>query len=302
MSRPMAVGSSSGPARAPRTWPERLVPAPGEVLELACRGCGQAWRIHRDLAGFRLRCDCRAWIQVPPAPPDRRPRPVGSPPVLRWREDPPPRKPPAREVAGLRRRSARPVLQLAAPLLALAAPAVGFTLWDGSAVHRPLLSLCAGLVALAGGALSSRGLRSQGLGRLGGYAEAVLVAFAAAALALAWGGLLGDAAQAALPWQAVLREEQGYGLALLLGVLCPAVFEELAFRGLLQGRASAWLGRRGGALLTALAFGFFHGAGPWIPLQILLGLHLCSLRARQRSLLPGMLEHLLFAALLVLLA
>jgi membrane protease YdiL (CAAX protease family) len=52
----------------PRTWPTDRVLADDECVGLACAGCGQPWRVLASVGGFRLRCACGAWLEVP-APP-----------------------------------------------------------------------------------------------------------------------------------------------------------------------------------------------------------------------------------------
>lgn len=302
----MSESASTSSTLAPRTWPAHAAPRPSERIELACERCGAPWWIHVDLAGYALRCACGAWVRVPPDPrkPASMPCVRAVPPVL------PPSAPaveivrPGRAPKPVRvgKPRSRASFQLAALSLALVAPsaALAFGADAGQrALFQPLAALFAGLVVLATGLFSERhtaaGLRAAAP-RF--FAEALAFAFAATALALGWNHLVGGAA----PWQGALQEHVGYGGALLLGALCPAVFEELAYRGLLQGRASARFGRRAGAILAAVTFALASGPIAQAPIALLLGLHLGSLRARGRSLFPCMLEHGLFAGMLVLLA
>ena len=89
------------------------------------------------------------------------------------------------------------------------------------------------------------------------------------------------------------------GPLLLIGVF-PAIFEELAFRGMLQGRLTAILGRREGILATGAAFAMAHGISIGTPFHIFLGFYLGFLRERSGSLLPGMGLHFLYNSAIVL--
>ncbi|MFQ5696395.1 MAG: lysostaphin resistance A-like protein, partial [Terriglobia bacterium] len=71
-------------------------------------------------------------------------------------------------------------------------------------------------------------------------------------------------------------------------------------RGLLQGRLSALYGRNGGILLQGIAFALAHGVTIGFPFHVFGGFYLGWLRARSRSLYPGMVVHLLYNATLVL--
>ena len=96
-----------------------------------------------------------------------------------------------------------------------------------------------------------------------------------------------------------LRAELGIAMTLFTVALCPAIIEELAFRGLLQGRIAALWGERQSILLTGVAFALGHGVTAASPLHLGLGLYLGSLRARSGSLLPGMVLHFCYNAVLV---
>ena len=100
---------------------------------------------------------------------------------------------------------------------------------------------------------------------------------------------------------AEVREQTGPGLALFTIALCPGIFEELAFRGLIQVRMTRLLGATQGLLVTAGLFAIAHGPQLGLPLQAGLGLYLCSLRARSGSIMPGILVHLGYNGALVLL-
>lgn len=96
-----------------------------------------------------------------------------------------------------------------------------------------------------------------------------------------------------------MRNELGLVVALLTLSLAPGVFEELAFRGILQERMEAFFGRWQGILLTGVAFGLAHGMTGALPLQMGIGIYLCWLRSRCGSLLPGMALHMAYNGVLV---
>lgn len=79
--------------------------------------------------------------------------------------------------------------------------------------------------------------------------------------------------------------------AVLLIVVHPAVFEELAFRGFLQERLGALMGTRDALLLQAAWFAFLHLTPIVFPSHFLMGLCFGWLRLRTGSLVPGMLVH-----------
>ncbi len=96
-------------------------------------------------------------------------------------------------------------------------------------------------------------------------------------------------------------ETLGPALAFVLFAVVPGIFEEVAFRGLIQGRLSALMGPTQGILITALFFMLAHGASLASPIHLGLGLYLGWLRYRSGSLLPGMVCHALYNTLVVFL-
>ena len=79
----------------------------------------------------------------------------------------------------------------------------------------------------------------------------------------------------------------------------PAVFEELAFRGLLQARLIPLFGRTQGIILGGIAFALAHGITVGLPFHAFLGFYLGWLRERSRSLIPGMIVHFVYNGTLV---
>lgn len=82
--------------------------------------------------------------------------------------------------------------------------------------------------------------------------------------------------------------------------VCPALFEELAFRGAIQRRFLAMLGRSQELLATGVCFGLCHGVTAGLPFHAGLGIYLGWLRERSTSLLPGMVAHALYNGTILL--
>jgi membrane protease YdiL (CAAX protease family) len=174
---------------------------------------------------------------------------------------------------------------------------------DRAALLMPFVGLASGLAVLAIGA-RSKALDASTLGGAAPlrYLEALAAAagFLVAAFAL----------QAALKrWMpeaedelAALVETLGLPGALFCVAFCPGVFEELAFRGVVQGRFLLLFGRPNHLALTATAFAFAHGVTPALPLHFGIGLYLCFLRERAGSLWPGVLLHAVYNGALVVAA
>jgi uncharacterized protein len=83
----------------------------------------------------------------------------------------------------------------------------------------------------------------------------------------------------------------GFGWAVLLVCVQPAIMEELAFRGIIQGSLDSVLGARQSLFVTALMFGILHLSFVSLPHLFVMGLVLGWLRMRTGSLLPGMVLH-----------
>lgn len=86
---------------------------------------------------------------------------------------------------------------------------------------------------------------------------------------------------------------EGYGLPFPVLLVCvmPAIFEELAFRGVMLSALEPVLGGREAMLVTALMFAILHLSVPSMPHLFLMGAALAWLRQRSGSLLPGMIAH-----------
>lgn len=83
--------------------------------------------------------------------------------------------------------------------------------------------------------------------------------------------------------------------------LAPAVFEEIAFRGVIYERLRRVLGEREGWLVQAAFFSVLHLSPVIFPTHFAMGLILGWLRMRTRSLLPGMVLHAAWNAAVILL-
>jgi membrane protease YdiL (CAAX protease family) len=71
----------------------------------------------------------------------------------------------------------------------------------------------------------------------------------------------------------------------------PAIFEEIAFRGIIQGRLARVVTRTESLLITSFAFGIIHMSLVSLPYLAALGLLLGWLRQRSGSLVPSMVVH-----------
>ena len=91
----------------------------------------------------------------------------------------------------------------------------------------------------------------------------------------------------------------GLFASLLVIAVSPALLEEVIFRGMLQGRLLALMGRHLGIFVTAVAFALVHGQPAVLPIHLGIGIYLGYLRERANSLLPGMLIHFLYNGTLV---
>jgi membrane protease YdiL (CAAX protease family) len=80
----------------------------------------------------------------------------------------------------------------------------------------------------------------------------------------------------------------------------PAVFEELAFRGVIQSSLERVLNARDAWLIQAALFSVLHLSPLMFPSHFLMGLCFGYMRKRSRSVYPGMLLHACWNALVLL--
>jgi sodium transport system permease protein len=100
----------------------------------------------------------------------------------------------------------------------------------------------------------------------------------------------------------LMSQAPGLGTALLVFALIPAVCEELAFRGFILSGLQSQHRTRSAILLSALLFGFLHvllSMFQQLFNATLLGIVLGLLAVQSRSILPGMVFHLLNNGLVV---
>jgi membrane protease YdiL (CAAX protease family) len=309
---------TDGDLPALAVWPAGTTYPEAVTVAARCDACGAHWRIHRDLGGFRLRCRCGAWVDVPrlPAAPPAAPqeRTARNERVALHEQSAPRTADADAELAAIhlrpfeetRRLRGRTILECV--LLAAAFLVPPLVLQFAVAPHDvprllPIASTAASLLVL----LVYRGARRDvAVGwtepRLRYWFEASAVMVGAVVVALAYEALVRSfVPQRGGDWIAAVREQTGPGLALFTIALCPGIFEELAFRGLIQVRMTRLLGATQGLLVTAALFAIAHGPQLGLPLQAGLGLYLCSLRARSGSIMPCVLVHLGYNGALVLL-
>jgi membrane protease YdiL (CAAX protease family) len=319
-----------------RTWPADRPLADDEAIAVACGACALPWRVHTSLAGFRLRCDCGAWLDVPPSPTPEPalPAPANAPPTMphrlhlaRRRRDerglvptigdddlmqfaPVPLDAPMAP-GSLRNQSPsnrarwtnRTLLEFGALLAALLGPQLAALLLARGGEFElllPFTTLVSGvLVAIVVAASGPYGRLGLHRGPWRHYATALLGAGVALLAAIGWLWLLGVDEPGLV---SRLRAELGLPLTLFVVATAPAVLEEVMFRGVLQGRLLALLGRRAGLLTTAMAFALCHGAPAVLPIHFAGGLGLGWLRERTGTLLPGMFAHFVYNGAIVVFA
>ena len=309
--------------REPKVWPVANPPEPGEGIACVCGECGQPWNVHASMASFRLRCICGAWVDVPAPVQDARPtseeliqRNADVRLPDRYRD---PAEPLKHEVStqtampsgSLRhatrktrqRWTDRAVLELALVMGAFLGPQlVVFLTTEGreQALAWPIASLISALlitaICLGMARYSLSGLRNTA-GRF--YAEVLGVTAVTVGLAILWSNWVLDILDENDSSFGVVFDELGFGWAILLIAVFPAIFEELAFRGLLQPRLMALLGHKEGILAAGTAFALAHGITVGLPFHFFLGVYLGYLRDRSGSLLPCMLMHFLYNGSLV---
>jgi membrane protease YdiL (CAAX protease family) len=312
------------PAAGPRSWPPGRDFPDGEAIAAACAQCGTPWRVHTSLAGFRMRCTCGAWLDVP-APPQPRAHLAATArderglAVLPGDTDEDllasvptnvalaPGELTRASASNRARWTSRTLLEFAAMLAALVGPQLAaFLLAKGNEWEQllPFASLCSGvlvaIVVVVAGPWGSLGFRAA---KPRYWLEVLPVAGAGVLLALGWLRLL-EAAFDDLPIDGLDNFVERLGLPMALAVIAvaPALLEEVMFRGLLQGRLLALLGTRAGIAVTAAAFALCHGQPLVLPIHVGIGLYLSWLRLRSDSLLPGMLLHFLYNGALVVLS
>ena len=350
---PTAADAAGDDGRDVCTWPRGQSLADADARSASCSGCAQPWRVHKSLCGFRLRCDCGAWVDVAKDPP--------APAALLANTDPTAAMTPSERTAlrkavdrehaalqpmhrderGMVQLRAEPgetvdvaiptslpmapgtlqqgkvewrarwtsvaLLEITAVLFAILVPqfaAMAMAEGQEGALLLPFASLLGGLAVLAIAAFSGP-YGTVGLRRFSGRhaLEAAIAPAVGFALAVLWCKAL-FAAVPDLEGDPSMRElvdRLGPELSVFTIAVMPAVVEEIAFRGMLQGRLMALLGARQGFLVTAFAFMFVHLSPLTMPIHLGLGLYLGWLRERSGSLWPGIFVHFAYNTCVVLL-
>ncbi len=331
---PEPLGSDPESAPAPvRAWPPGRPFDPATAIAVDCWTCATAWRMHQSMAGFRLRCDCGSWIDVPPIATATAPTLLADVPgtfatpaiaatdatptaavarVTNQRLIPTslPMAPGSLAHGNVRTRATwtnRALLEFLVAMAAILGPqllALLLASGDEAELLMPFASLvsCCLVVMLgfASGPYVALGLHGVPLRR---YVDAL--AFAAIAYGLATGymmaliALLGDEVDGSGDL-ATLVDRLGAPWAVVVVAMTPALAEEIAFRGMLQGRLMALFGYREGLIVTAITFTLCHLQPAVMPVHLGLGLLLGVLRERNQSLLPGMLLHFVYNAAVLL--
>ncbi len=202
--------------------------------------------------------------------------------------------------------TSRALIEFCLMIVALVGPAVGAMLLARGREDYLLLPFAsltsAALVAIVAAASGPYGTAGWCRAAPQHFGLAIVLAVGTFGLAVGWvealRGMFGDRLLGD-PYCHDMREELGFAWTMLVMAVSPAVLEEWAFRGVLQGRLLALLGLRNGLLVTAAAFAVCHGPTAAFFLHFGLGWGLGWLRERSGSLLPGMLLHFTYNGLIV---
>ncbi|MGC3970786.1 MAG: type II CAAX endopeptidase family protein [Pirellulales bacterium] len=100
--------------------------------------------------------------------------------------------------------------------------------------------------------------------------------------------------------EAFQAEGYGFGWAVLSICVMPAIFEEIAFRGVILEALGGFLKRGEAVLVSALLFAILHLSIPSIPHLCLMGVILAQLRYVSGSIVPGILMHFTHNLLVIL--
>lgn len=294
-------------------------------MPVDCPACGAHWSAPSGMAGFRFKCSCAAMVSVPlpradlvaqagasrslaaPAAQAEHPAlaatPVWTPAPALSQVAAPGELERAHPVERARWTN-RALLEFVVLMTAILAPhAVAYAASEGEeqAYLSPFASLLSAvLVIVLAAGFGSFGLAGFRKARLRHWLEGGAVALLGLGFAHGWVGIL----ESILPDLAgddtqVLVDAIGLPATLFVVSAVPAFVEELAFRGVLQGRLCALFGLRLGVLLASTMFALCHLAPMVLPIHFGLGLYLGWLRQRCGSLLPCMATHALYNALVV---
>jgi membrane protease YdiL (CAAX protease family) len=332
--------SSDEPESHPSTPPSEVeerfpagVPFPDdESVPARCASCGLHWKVHRDIAGFRFRCRCGEWVAAPARIDSSALRLSGKSPaalaaapggetapdqmekadpldryvgLLPWSYHPPGADLRHAPLTLRTQWTNRTLVELCLLMAAFFVPALIILLTATGrerALAQPIAGVAASIMVLIVG-LGARDAMFGGLNwpKIDYWIEAVGAALLSLLAAMGWMAFV----RSAIPrfhqseWIA-LREYIGLPMAFFVIALVPGIFEELAFRGLLQARLTKLFGLYQGMLITGATFALAHGMTLGFPLHAGIGIYLCSLRRRSGSLLPCMFVHIAYNGVLVI--
>lgn len=323
---------------AVRTWPHGRELADDECIELSCVACRTHWRIHDRLRGFKLRCSCNQWLQIPGnalaeaeanaaiTALDPSDLPIsfsakharhnerglmelpGDDGDIIYAKIPinAPLAPGAMKRAShsnQTRWTNRTLIEFTLLMLALLGPQFGAWLLAAGNDFELLLpfaslvsGVCvAGILAWAGpfGRLGIRGAAPRY------WLEVIPVTALSVLIAMGYSEILNSLLPGTEDGSDDTIKRLGLFASLLVIAVSPALLEEVIFRGMLQGRLLALMGRHLGIFVTAVAFALVHGQPAVLPIHLGIGIYLGYLRERANSLLPGMLIHFLYNGSLV---
>lgn len=144
--------------------------------------------------------------------------------------------------------------------------------------------------------LPTLGFRRVGLLKTIGYLLVIMVFFVVASNALL--ELVKVLVPGFNPNQAQDNEFIGaagshHSLAFVALVILPPILEETIFRGFIFPALSKRIGVAGGAVASSLIFGIFHWQANITIYTFLLGLLLCFMYVRLRSIVPGIFLHMI---------
>ena len=308
MSASTGAAARGGDPKRVRVWPPTRPPGPGEAVRVTCVRCDLDWDVHEALAGFRLRCECDAWVPVP--------HPLGAPARVLPAPELPPLAFPPPPPAGLKRLAKRPArksvepkepapprkrarlfdkglfgtlfLTAATVVPVLAAtdelgPMAWAVLWPAIGAAATILL---GALALAGKARYVASIRPA---RFLHVAEGLGVGlFGGALLATALAELPSDAP--ATQWLLGFVDELGVPLSAVALVLMPAFAHAFFFREVFARRLQSLFSPGTAAALAAVLLAFSHGLAPISVALFGFALHAAWLRKRSGSVLPGLIE------------
>ncbi|MEO0479886.1 MAG: type II CAAX endopeptidase family protein [Planctomycetota bacterium] len=175
-------------------------------------------------------------------------------------------------------------------------PALGDSNMDVVFSWLPVTAVIGGLVIVGVASISPHVRKSDfKLGKFEHWAEALAATAGFFVVALGLMSLFEDRASSD-----EFFSDFSLPVALFVVAVCPALFEELAFRGAVFARFRHLFGVRSGIIYTSIAFALGHGQTLGLPIHVGLGFYLTWLRHRSGTIWPGVLCHFLYNGSIVL--